>query len=75
MRLSLILAALLALAALLMPATADKVDDYILDLKYGQPDDRVAAARALGDIGDLRAVDFYRIPRSSAAGCAAASLT
>jgi len=56
MRLRLILC-VLALAVLAMPATADEVDDLLLDLKYGSPDVREKAALALGEIGDPRAVD------------------
>lgn len=48
---------LVVLAALVVPAVADEVDDLILDLKYGAPDVRERAALALGDIGDPRAVD------------------
>ena len=56
MRLKLILG-VLVLAALVMPVTADKVDDLILDLKFGSSDVRVEAAWTLGEIGDARAVD------------------
>jgi hypothetical protein len=52
-----IFAVLVVLAALAMPATADEVDDLILDLKYGQPDAQKNAAKALGEIGDPRAVE------------------
>lgn len=57
MRLSLIFPALAALAALVMPVTADRVGDLILDLKFGTPGVRSEAAHALGEIGDARAVD------------------
>ena len=55
-RLKLILC-VLVLAPLAMPVAADKVDDLILDLKFGSSDVRVEAAWALGEIGDARAVD------------------
>jgi HEAT repeat protein len=58
MRLSPIFAALVVLAALAMPVTADKVDDLIRDLKFGwSPAVRSSAALALVEIGDARAVD------------------
>jgi HEAT repeat protein len=57
MRFNLIFAALVAMAALGMPATADRVDDLILDLKYGSTDVVSRAAKTLGEIGDPRAVD------------------
>lgn len=54
MRLKMILCVL----ALTMPITAaDEVEDLILDLTYGTPSTICDAARALGDIGDPRAVD------------------
>lgn len=40
MRLSPILAALVVLALMVMPSTADEVDDLILELKYGTPEIR-----------------------------------
>lgn len=49
--------ALLMLAALAMPATADRVDDLISQLQTGNPDVRRAAAYHLGLIGDPKAVD------------------
>ena len=57
MRSSLIFASLVALVAMVMPVTAYEVDGLIDDLKYGSSEDRVNAARALGEIGDARAVD------------------
>jgi HEAT repeat protein len=57
MRLRLILC-VLALAALAMPATADKVDDLIWDLLYGATGEtRANAAVSLGRVGDPRAVE------------------
>ena len=59
--------ALLLLVSLVMPVVADKifyptvadrVDDLILDLKYGQSGVRLRAVMALGEIGDARAVDL-----------------
>jgi HEAT repeat protein len=47
---------LVVLEALAMPATADRVDDLILDLKYGTSDVQRSAAVDLGWIGDQRAV-------------------
>ncbi|MDF0591209.1 HEAT repeat domain-containing protein [Candidatus Methanocrinis natronophilus] len=57
MSLKLILAAMVVIAAVAIPATADEVDDLILDLKYGQPDVQKNAAKALGETGDPRAVE------------------
>ena len=66
MRLKLILA-VLALAALVMPGTADKVDDLLLDLKFGDYGVQIAAIGALGEIGDTRAVGplIEMIPKPS----------
>ena len=58
MRFSLFLAAMVVLAALVMPAMADKVDDHIVNLKDKHSwVVRYEAARALALIGDTRAVD------------------
>jgi len=54
MKLKLILCMLLALA---MPGSADRVDDLIEDLMYGETTVRSNAAHSLGEIGDPRAVD------------------
>ena len=56
MRLSLIISALMVLAALVMPTAADEVDDLILDLKDENYSIRDNAIRILGEIGDPRAV-------------------
>jgi len=39
-----------------VPATANRVDDLIHDLKFGTPKVRLEAADALGEIGDKRSV-------------------
>jgi len=57
MRFNQFFAALMVLAAMVIPAVADEVDDLILDLKYGTEVVRNDAARILGEIGDQRAVD------------------
>lgn len=57
MRLSLIFAMLVVLAAMAMPATADEVDDLISQLQSGNTDVRRAAAYHLGLIGDPKSVD------------------
>ncbi|MDF0594263.1 HEAT repeat domain-containing protein [Methanotrichaceae archaeon M04Ac] len=48
---------LVVLAALVMPAAADEVDDLILGLKYGTVDTRLEAVKLLCTIEDPRAVD------------------
>ena len=48
---------LVVLAAMVVPSMADKVDDLILDLKYGSNDIRKDAVVALGEIKDSRTVD------------------
>jgi hypothetical protein len=57
MRLHLILAALVVLAAMVMPAVSDEVDDLIVDLKDEDWTVRGCAAMSLGELGDARAVD------------------
>lgn len=57
MKSKLVFASLLV-AMLLMPASADKVDDLIWDLSYdASPTVRAEAAISLGRVGDNRAVD------------------
>ncbi|MDD3565920.1 MAG: HEAT repeat domain-containing protein [Methanothrix sp.] len=58
MRLNMILAALVVLAALAMPAAADRVDDLIWDMLYdANPETRAEAAVSLGRISDDRVFD------------------
>jgi len=57
MRLSLILAVLLLLVAMVMPALADVVDEFIVDLGDEDWVVRGIAAQSLGELGDTRAVD------------------
>jgi len=47
----------MVMAALAMPAVADEVDDLILDLNGTDPEDRINAAIALGNISDSRAIE------------------
>ncbi|MDD3566547.1 MAG: HEAT repeat domain-containing protein [Methanothrix sp.] len=56
MRLKLILY-MMVVAVLVMPATADRVDDLILELKHGELMRRAYVIDQLGEIGDSRSVD------------------
>lgn len=58
MRLKPIFVALAAMTVLVIPATADRMNDTIWDLLYGgSADIRANAAVSLGRVGDTRAVD------------------
>ncbi|MDF0591976.1 hypothetical protein P0O24_00040 [Methanotrichaceae archaeon M04Ac] len=52
----------MTLADLVMPVTADRLDDLILDLKFGAKKVREEPATVLGEIGDpkpMNAITYF----------------